>query len=342
MKFDYVIGNPPYQDQRGGTKNIDIWPDFVFGASEIGENSCFIHPGRWVVPKKNMSKVRDSLIEHHLKKFRLFPDSNDLFPTLRGVDGGITMTFFDKSFDGDIKFSINNDKVEKSYNPSEKIFLNNFEEEAYIKIFDKVNSTKTMMDRILGSVGSLGSTEFGYDKPKHIDLIKQTSDGMKEPIKIWANTGFGKGCHYKWGYIEKSELGKYPDKLFSSRKVIISKVGGPITNQGPTPVFNNLPEIADKNSVAENCFLCYPKTDKDRDLLLIKSLFMTKTARFLMTITQKDIYVRGFENIPDYLELSKQLPKNELFTDEWFYTTFNFSDDLITHIETYIRQKVDK
>ena len=59
-------------------------------------------------------------------------------------------------------------------------------------------------------------------------------------------------------------------------------------------------------------------------------------------ITQKTLLVRGFENIPDYLELAKLLPDNELFTDNWFYKTFDFSTKLINEIETHVSEKIEK
>ena len=69
---------------------------------------------------------------------------------------------------------------------------------------------------------------------------------------------------------------------------------------------------------------------------------MTKTARYLMSITQKSLYVMGFENIPDYKELAKLLPEDELFTDEWFYKTFDFSEDLISEIESRLCVIIEK
>ena len=65
---------------------------------------------------------------------------------------------------------------------------------------------------------------------------------------------------------------------------------------------------------------------------------MTKTARFLMSITQKDLYVRGFENIPDYTYFINSLKKG-LFTDEFFYKKFNFSKELIEYINSKISDK---
>ena len=44
----------------------------------------------------------------------------------------------------------------------------------------------------------------------------------------------------------------------------------------------------------------------------------------------------------DYIELAKLLPKDELFTDEWFYKAFDFSEGLINEIETRVSENVEK
>lgn len=79
---------------------------------------------------------------------------------------------------------------------------------------------------------------------------------------------------------------------------------------------------------------------EERDLALIVSLFLTKTARYLMSITQKGLHVRGFENIPDYKELEKQFEDPlMLFHDQWFYDHFKFSKELIDEVETRVSDK---
>ena len=65
---------------------------------------------------------------------------------------------------------------------------------------------------------------------------------------------------------------------------------------------------------------------------------MTKTVRFLMSITQKDLYVRGFENVPDYICFD-DLPADELFTDDYFFKKFNISKECQKHINTCISDK---
>ena len=340
MKFDYAIGNPPYQETKGGTNNIDIWPQFIFESCKISDISCMIHPGRWVVPTKAFLKRHEEIIKNGLKAFNYYPNSGDVFNGV-SIDGGISVTLFKKDYDGDINYFING-QDKGIYVDENKFFSNNFEEEAFTKVFKNIKNTLTMLPYVKGNIGVLGSGEYGYNNFSHMQFLKKTKNNMKEPIAIYASMTTGKGsAKYDWYWIEKSDLTNIPDYLFSSRKVMLDKKGNAISH-GKGNVINNIPQIVDKYTTGHRVLFVYPKHDTDRELELIKSLFMTKTARYLMCITQKSLYVRGFENIPDYLELAKLLPKNELFTDKWFYSTFNFSKELISEIEKRVSEKVEK
>jgi len=336
MKFDAVVGNPPYQEQKGGTKNIDIWQYFIYSANKITDNVVTIHPGRWVIPKRQMAKVRDTIINSGLKKFDYYPDATKLFPTV-SIDGGVTITTFEKNYTGQIEYSIESISYGK-YEKDKKFLSNKFEEEIIEKIALVSITNKTMLDRVVGNIGSLGGSEFGYSKTKHLGKLKKSPNDLTKPIKIWANSGSGKGTRFSWHFIDQSELNSVPQNIINTRKVMLDKKGHAI-GRGSGNIFNNNPNIVEKNAIASGDVLfVLPEHDEDYDLQLIKSLFMTKTARFLMSITQKDLYVRGFDNIPDYTLFIQKL-NGELFSDNWFYEHYNFSKELIHHIEHSIAVK---
>ena len=338
MKFDFVIGNPPYQVTKGGTKNIDIWPDFVRESNKIADNVCLIHPARWIIPKKQMESTHDMIIGLGLKSFNYYPDSSLVFNDVQ-IDGGVSITIFEKGYSGDIKY-YNNGEDFGIFKSGEKFLSNRFEEEAYRKIFSMFVNCETLQHRIIGNIGSLGGSEYGYSKSKHIELLSSTMNNMEEPILVWANAGFGKGARFDWHYIDKKYLTNIPERILSSRKVLIDKKGHSIS-VGKGNIINNIPKIVDAMSIASGDILfVMPENDNDYELQLIKSMFMTKTVRFLMSITQKDLYVRGFENIPDYVLFMPMLEGN-LFTDEWFYKKFNFSKELVTWIENHVSPKQD-
>ena len=106
MKFDFCIGNPPYQETKGGTKNVDIWPLFIECANNISEVSSMIHPGRWVNPKKQMMNTHNSLIKSGLVGFRYYPNSSRVFNGVN-IDGGVTITMFKKGYHDVINYYIN-------------------------------------------------------------------------------------------------------------------------------------------------------------------------------------------------------------------------------------------
>jgi superfamily II DNA or RNA helicase len=336
MKFTAVVGNPPYQQQKGGTKNIDIWQYFIFFANKISDNVVTIHPGRWVIPKKQMAKVRDELINSGLKMFDYYPDATKLFPSV-SIDGGVSITIFKKNYNKEIKYFIEG-KFYGHYSKNKRFLSNIFEEEILEKLSTYFIHNKTMQDRIIGNIGSLGGNEFGYSKVKHIGQLKKSPEGLSNPIKIWANIGSGKGTRFGWHYIDKSALKNIPKSILATKKVMIDKKGHSIVGRSGN-IFNNNPVIVDEDVVASGDVLfILPERDNEYHLKLIKSLFMTKTARFLMSITQKDLYVRGFNNVPDYTLFIKKL-NGKLFSDKWFYNEFNFSNELIHHIESLVSEK---
>lgn len=335
MKFDAVVGNPPYQEQKGGTKNIDIWQNFIFSAENISKKISLIHPGRWVIPKKQMVKVREKMINAGLKEFDYYPDASKLFSSV-SIDGGVTITTFEKDYKEKIKY-FREGTYSGYYSVDEKFVSNSFETEI-LEALKPIFNNSSMNDRIVGNIGSLGGGEFGYNKTQHIQFLKSTSQNMEHPIKIWANSGSGKGSRFAWHFIDKNNINNIPEAIISTRKVMIDKKGHSITH-GTGNIMNNIPQIVDENVIASGDVLfVIPAINDNYHLELIKSLFMTKTARFLMSITQKDLYVRGFENIPDYICFIELL-KGKLFSDDWFYKKFKFSKELISHIESLVSEK---
>ena len=323
MKFTAVVGNPPYQEQKGGTKNIDIWPHFVFFANNIADNVAIIHPGRWVIPKKQMSKVRDEIVNSGLKMFDYYPDATKLFQTV-AIDGGVTITIFQKNYKGKIKYSIEG-KPYGYYEKNVRFLSNPFEEEILKCLSSLFISNKTMQDRILGNIGSLGGSEYGYSKTEHIGKLHKSPEKLPKPIKIWANSSKGKGTRFSWYFIDESTLNNIPKNVIATRKVMIDKKGHSIAGKSGN-IFNNNPLIVDKKVIASGDVLfVIPEHDTDYDLKLIKSLFMTKTVRFLMSITQKDLYVRGFDNIPDYTLFIQKLNGGGCFLISGFIKITNLA-----------------
>ena len=102
MKFDFVIGNPPYQDDRQGDSNTatPVYNIFMDAAYDISDKAILISPARFLfnagyTPKDwNMRMLNDV----HLKVSSYMPDSGMVF---HGVDikGGVAITYRDMQKD---------------------------------------------------------------------------------------------------------------------------------------------------------------------------------------------------------------------------------------------------
>ena len=101
MKFDFVIGNPPYQEEKTGVNKgfaSPIYHLFMEEAYKIGAVVELIHPARFLfnagsTPKEWNKKM---LSDCHLKVIEYHADCKEVFPS-QDIKGGIAITLHDES-----------------------------------------------------------------------------------------------------------------------------------------------------------------------------------------------------------------------------------------------------
>ena len=98
MKFDAVVGNPPYQVTANGEANGSdpIYHLFIDAGRAAGARGTFIHPGRFLfkagkTPKDWNEKI---LNDEHFKVVRYWSNSGSIFPTV-DIKGGVAVTYWD-------------------------------------------------------------------------------------------------------------------------------------------------------------------------------------------------------------------------------------------------------
>ena len=100
MKFDAIVGNPPYQIMATGNANGSdpTYHLFIDAACKLGEKVSFIHPARFLfnagkTPKDWNEKM---LNDEHYKVVQYWANSGDVFPTV-DIKGGVAVTYWDKN-----------------------------------------------------------------------------------------------------------------------------------------------------------------------------------------------------------------------------------------------------
>lgn len=98
MKFDAVVGNPPYQVVKEETSDEPIYHLFLDCAMDVCNRVTFITPARFLfnagkTPKAWMDKI---LSNEHFKVVRYYQKSTDVFPNV-DIKGGVAVTYYDKN-----------------------------------------------------------------------------------------------------------------------------------------------------------------------------------------------------------------------------------------------------
>lgn len=106
MKFDVIIGNPPYQEELEGTSNPPIYNFFMDESYKNAQVVELITPARWLfnagkTPKDWNKKM---LSDKHLKVLYYQSDSSKIFSNT-DIKGGIAVTYHNNDIDyGAIEF----------------------------------------------------------------------------------------------------------------------------------------------------------------------------------------------------------------------------------------------
>lgn len=101
MKFDFIVGNPPYQDTTIGDNDTyapPIYDKFLDASVKIGEKVELIHPARFLFNAGSTPKAwnKKMLEDPHFKILRYYPRSADVFSNT-DIKGGIAVSYHDSS-----------------------------------------------------------------------------------------------------------------------------------------------------------------------------------------------------------------------------------------------------
>lgn len=319
MKFDVIIGNPPYQLNDGGGTGSSASPlyhRFVMQAQKLAPRYLvMIIPSRWFSGGKGLDSFRTEMLnDARIRKLVDFADSRECFP---GVDiaGGVCYFLWDRDNPGDCEvIHHHHGTVDSSSRP-----LNQFDtfvrSSVSVSIIDKVRSSHNhdWLNQIVSSRNPFGLGSKVRPK-KHGELTLHWSGGT--------------------GPFPKSEVhsGK---ELINKWKVLLSKAsfdhGGQPDKHGMRRIFSRV-EVLRPGDICNESYLVVGPYDTRREAENLVTYLRTKFCRYLVStiLFTQNIAKDRFQFVPN-------LPMTKPWTDRALYRRYGLSETEMAHIESTIR-----
>ena len=320
MKFDVIIGNPPYQLSDGGqaASAKPLYHYFVEQAKKLNPRYLtMIIPARWYAGGKGLDSFRASMLNNsHIRKLVDYNNSADCFPGVN-IAGGVCYFLWDREYVGECEIS--NVSQNGKY-VSELRSLKEFD------ILVRNNTAVHIIRKIIRGEQPLSTQVCSYSYFSIRSYERGTKHKQYDNDVILLSSQ-GKGFYEKASIIDKSNiLHKY--------KVIITYAmsgGNKPSSKGDYQVISSL-QILEPNEVCTETYLILGIFETLNEAQAMCSYVNTKTFRFLLLQALTSIHITkdSFCFVPIQ-------NCNESWSDEKLYTKYGLNEEEIAFIESMIR-----
>lgn len=317
MKFDVIIGNPPYQLNDGGfgKSASPIYHKFVQQAKKLSPRYLtMIIPSRWFAGGKGLDEFRREMLnDSKIRKLVDFENANDCFP---GVDiaGGICYFLWDRDHAGLCEVvNIVNGKESMTTRPLDEF-----------KTFIRNGKSVQIIHKVTAAGDDWMSTQVSSSKPFGLrTFVRPLEDG--DIILRWQK---GEGPY------KREEISVGLD-IIDKWKVITSYVGydhaGNPGKDGRRRVFSKI-DILPPGTICTETYLVIGSYDTRAEALNLVGYMKTKFFRFLVSQ-----FMYSHHITKESYSLVPILDMNQGWTDEKLYAKYGLTEEEIAFIESMIR-----
>lgn len=282
MKFNAIVGNPPYQElvanNNGSVSQANpVYNLFVETSTKISTLVSLITPSLWMTGGTGLQDFRKYMLENnHIQFLYDFEVSNDLFPTVN-IAGGVSLFLWNKNIIGNTLhvYKKRNGSIQKSYvnmaSNGTDIFIR---DSMALNILKKVGSLrhdfKSFMD-LVSTYSPFANGVVGNYKKLFLDKATSTS------VKIYR---FSRNKNDKFAYIERSEIIARQERI-DEHKVFVSKAGE------ISAKFNGLPFYGEPGSCCNETYLVVGPFKSKKICLNVIKYMNTSLYKYLISQVKK-------------------------------------------------------
>lgn len=321
MKFDVIVGNPPYQMSDGGGRDsgaISLYHKFIQQAKKLNPRYIsMIVPARWYSGGKGLDEFRDEMLkDKRLAEIHDFPETTDCFPGLN-IRGGVCYFLWDKEHNGNCK--ICNYKNGVLISSAMRPLL-----EQKSEVFVRYNEAIEILRKVKAFKEKTFDESVSARKPFGLDSnfanFKKTKTD-KYNINLYR---FGDN-----GFVSEEQVIKNKHWI-KETKVIVSKAS-PGGDSYPHQIISR-PIIAEPMSCSTETYLVVGIYKNNKIAENVVAYMQTRFFRFMMSLIKNTQNIsRGvfaFVPIQDF---------SETWTDEKLFKKYNITPEEVAFIDLLIR-----
>jgi site-specific DNA-methyltransferase (adenine-specific) len=318
MKFDVVIGNPPYQmkDGAGGTSDSLIFHLFVEQAMKLEPRYLsMVIPSRWFAGGRGLDGFRQEMLSSKkLIELVDYPVSKEVFPSVE-IMGGVSYFLYSPDYRGECRVTIN--RGGESVSSERKLD----EYDVFIRDIRSVQILRKVLKFNENSITEILTPDTPFGIPTNFLDFHKTK--QKDDITLY----FGKGGKRDTAFVARKSIQKNAH-LIDNWKVLVPEArgGGKI----PDAVLGK-PWIAPPKSACTQTFLAF-WVESEVQAKNLEAYYQTRFFRHLVSLRK----VTQHALRSTYFWVPKQ-DWNEEWTDEKLYEKYGLTKDEISYIESMVR-----
>lgn len=339
MKFDVIIGNPPYQESDGGALASagPVYDKFVDLSRNLSPDLLtLIMPSRWYTGGKGLKSFRESMFNDvHIKALYDFRNPEEVFPRTN-VRGGLCIFLWDKQYNNKMnKVNVitieHNQEISNVWRDLDGLGLHIFiRDNNAFAILKKVGiEQKNSFQNIVSARKPFGLSGTFLKTNK----FKQDTSNLARPIKVYGKETIG--------FTELENI-KKNKKWVPKVKVLTARAN----NIGTELRDDNLNSfVAQPNEVCTETYLVIGAdlNLNNKSAENITKYLKTKFSRYLISLSKasQDASRKTYRFVPQQdfnsettdIDWSRAVPE----IDQQLYRKYGLSNEEINHIETKVR-----